>query len=432
MRAIRLTLCGVLLAASAQAQVIVDSGSTGADGKFAATLLGPDRRLPPGTMINCSGADPLFPDACTVNVPLREPPNHIFNFTTVDIDPYVTVKFTRNAANTPVFILATGNVNINGLIDVNGERGRGGVGAAQGGPGGFNGGTVGESTALPKVGGAGGGPGGGRGGFTDGIVTRGPGVACFDGCYGNAELQPLIGGSGGGGAQDRIVLLNGNGGGGGGALLIASSGSIDLGGGNDVAISAKGGANEPGDNSGSGGAVRLVANLIRGSRAIVAHAPSALGGTYVGLGRIRLESPAGLQYTGTTIPAAAIHPQGRPIFVFPPITPILRIVSIGGVSLPAQPFADAVTPDISLQINSVNVVVEATHVPEGTLTKFIAKPQFGAGDRIESSPVPMTGPARPCATIPGEQCSTVTVALTLPPSGIGIISALIDSVTPVP
>lgn len=45
------------------------------------------------------------------------PSDWIFNFTTINIPEDVTVKFNRNAANTPVYFAATG-VIINGVIDV--------------------------------------------------------------------------------------------------------------------------------------------------------------------------------------------------------------------------------------------------------------------------------------------------------------------------
>jgi len=60
------------------------------------------------------------------------------------------------------------------------------------------------------------------------------------------------------------------------------------------------------------------------------------------------------------------------------------------------------------------------------MVKVIASPQYGYGDRVISSAVAMTG-------LPGPSTrATATVPVTLPPTGVGIISALIDSVVPVP
>ncbi|HEX6691461.1 MAG TPA: hypothetical protein VF110_09990, partial [Burkholderiales bacterium] len=96
-----------------------DSGSTGADGAFSPTVSGP--------------------------VPL--PASGIFNFTTVNIPGGVTVTFTRNTTNTPVVILASGNVTIAGTLSVSGGAAPG-VGAAGGGAQGDDG--------TPGVGGPGG------------------------------------------------------------------------------------------------------------------------------------------------------------------------------------------------------------------------------------------------------------------------------------
>jgi hypothetical protein len=63
------------------------SGSTGADGAYAPS---------------CA------PTPCTVTETL--PPSGVYNYTTVTIPSGVTVQYTRNAANTPVTLLATGDV----------------------------------------------------------------------------------------------------------------------------------------------------------------------------------------------------------------------------------------------------------------------------------------------------------------------------------
>jgi len=48
------------------------------------------------------------------------PESGVFNFTTVNIPAGVTITFRRNSRNTPVTILASGNVTIAGTIDVSG------------------------------------------------------------------------------------------------------------------------------------------------------------------------------------------------------------------------------------------------------------------------------------------------------------------------
>ena len=48
------------------------------------------------------------------------PTNGILNYTTVSIPSGVTVTFIGNAANTPVYMLATGDGTINGTLNLNG------------------------------------------------------------------------------------------------------------------------------------------------------------------------------------------------------------------------------------------------------------------------------------------------------------------------
>src|SRR5712691_2678600 len=125
------------------------SGSTGADGAYAPT---------------CA------PTPCTVTEAL--PPSGVYNYTTVTIPSGVTVRYTRNAANTPVTLLAAGDVTIMGTISVNGGNGLDGSttgtglifnAGGLGGPGGFNGGNGDVLGALLLISGTWGqGPGGGR------------------------------------------------------------------------------------------------------------------------------------------------------------------------------------------------------------------------------------------------------------------------------
>jgi len=92
MRGVRTPLSVVvgllLLGPSAAHAQTFSSGSTGADGPFAPTS----------------------------DVTLTLPPDGVFNFTTVTIPAGVTVRFTRNTANTPVTLLATGDVTIAGTL----------------------------------------------------------------------------------------------------------------------------------------------------------------------------------------------------------------------------------------------------------------------------------------------------------------------------
>src|SRR2546428_6142430 len=156
-----------------------------------------------------TGADGAFSPTTTTTLAL--PASGVFNFTTVNIPAGVTVRFAKNAANTPVTILGQGDVTIAGTIDVSGAPGGGGSSqtlltpnGGRGGPGGFEGGS-GANGIASTTGGAGLGPGGGSGnvpgvafdgggGFgtptSSPCLPPGAGPAC-----GSAALPPPIGGS---------------------------------------------------------------------------------------------------------------------------------------------------------------------------------------------------------------------------------------------
>lgn len=99
-----------------------DSGSTGSYGPIAVT---------------------------TSDVTLDLPPDGVFHATTVTINSGRTLRFNRNALNTPVVILATGDITIAGVIDVSGQRGNNTAGG-RGGPGGFDGGSPGSAGTPPR------------------------------------------------------------------------------------------------------------------------------------------------------------------------------------------------------------------------------------------------------------------------------------------
>lgn len=204
----------------------------------------------------------------TADATLDLPADGIFHCTTINLAAGKTLRFNRNALNTPVYLLATGDVTITGIINVTGSPGtssRGGFG----GPGGFDGGAPGFGAENPP--GAGYGPGGGKGGdngtnFTSGVGsgsyrTSGSAPKVKNGAtYGNQLLFPMVGGSGGGG----LVGSPGPGGGGhggGGAVLIASSTKITLSG----QVVSSGWSTSFENTNGSGGAIRLVAPAVVGA-----------------------------------------------------------------------------------------------------------------------------------------------------------------------
>src|SRR5687767_12095668 len=99
----------------------------------------------------------------TSDTNLVMPTDGIFKFRHITVNAGTALRFTRNALNTPVYLLATGDVIINGVIDVSG--GPAVADGGLGGPGGFNGGRAGRAGTA---GSDGYGPGAGRHGIDDG------------------------------------------------------------------------------------------------------------------------------------------------------------------------------------------------------------------------------------------------------------------------
>ena len=373
-----------------QAQTFI-SGSTGADGAFAPTG----------------------------NLTVQVPAGGVFNYTTVSIPANVTITYTKNARNTPITMLASGNVTINGAINISGGNGSAvSNGAGLGGVGGFDGGGGGGVNAFGTVtyyGSPGDGPGGGGGGqaSADGSGTilgggggggfSAPGFAGahhgYDGStatdgaggpfYGATSLLQLIGGSGGGGGGSVNTLIAGGGGGGGGAIVIASSGAISFG--NSSAIYAVGGIGgnygninaysgyytEINGGGGAGGAIRLVATTLSGSPTI-----SVSGGRsgidYYAYGQLSGRGGNGFaRFEAYTFSTFQPNVTGPFLSNLPPTSamlspaPTLTITSVGGIPAPAIPKGDFNSPpDITLPSSATNPVaatIAAANIPVGTV-----------------------------------------------------------------
>lgn len=428
----RASLVAALLTALAAPSVwAFDSGSTGTDG-----ALNP-----------------------TVNTEIAIPASGILNYTTVNIPAGVTVKFTKNIANTPLYILASGDVTIAGTIDVRGgdakHSGTYGDGAlgddgipGAGGPGGFSGGRGGRDDATQRAaiirGGAGLGPGGGPGGIegADGCTPSGyfkyvgtGGAYAKDTwqyyaigycgaprtplakAYGSSLLQPLVGGSGGGGGRGGTNYPGSGGGGGGGAILIASSSTLRVTGTIDATGGDGGGQLGTGVGGqgagGSGGAIRLMAATVTGNGKI--YAPGGCineGGQrrqscdYSGSngyggspGRVRLEGDA-ITFNGTASPAYVGDTPGS---VFIASAPTLRIASVAGQAVPATPTG---TNDVTLPATTtgpVQVTFETVNVPTGNTVQLRIVPAYGTATEALS-------PAITGSTAAG----TAQVSVTLP------------------
>lgn len=350
---IRVIVLILFAAASAHAQAL-NSGSTGTDGALTLTT--------PGEVV----FDP-------VAMGLDTDRDNVFHFTTITIGAGVIVRMPFNKLQGAAVIwLASGAVQIDGTVDLNGQRG---ADVASGllprlsvpGPGGYPGGVGSGGAGFNSAGAGGFGPGAGPG-------SAGHAFPGFFGApsYGNALLVPLRGGSGGSGAGN-FSTPGGSGGAGGGALRIFSSTSIAVNG----AITADGGTGGLGPDSdddgggGSGGSIHLIAPTISGTGTL-----SVAGGRYgdrldglldASVGRVRLDASSNL-FSGVS---NGLLTRGTPYNVpLPAGMPSVRVTSIAGIAIAASPTGEAATPDATInQAGPVTVAIEAKNVPPGTIVQ---------------------------------------------------------------
>lgn len=256
----------------------------------------------------------------TENTTLDLPPDGVFHCTTINVSAGRTLRFNRNPLNTPVVLLAQGDVTIAGVIDVSGSNPSGAI-PGVGGPGGFDGGFGGFGPSEPEYrGGDGHGPGRGLNADGQRSAAYATGAGNNDRTYGNVLILPLIGGSGSAGS-------NGNpgrgGGGGGGAILIASNTRITVNG----QINATGGVVVGFGSGGSGGAIRLVAPTGGGNGDL--NASGLAGG---GNGRIRIDTTDPLAFRNLSLNGSVT--RGTRMFALPPgPQPSLHIVSVAGQAI---------------------------------------------------------------------------------------------------
>lgn len=313
------------LASTALGQIVVP-GADGSDGAFNPTS---------NTVINLA----LAPTG-TWNGANTSPGNGVydiakwaivFRYSSVNIPSGVTVTFLNHPSNPPVVWLVSGPVTIGGFVNLN-YKGvtTASVGFSLPGPGGFRGaGSNGNTAGL--------GPG------ATGVnqhANYGYGVNA----YGNARCMPLIGGSGG---------TDGHGAG--GAILIACSGTITLNG--AISANANGG--------GTGGAIRLLCNRLDGTGTV--QAASYYGGTQ---GRIRFESNQ-LGFGSQGDPIASFGLPGATAQIWPDdaTDPSVRVVSLTGIPIPADPTARFDFPAADLNITNgtgQQLLIEAKNVPTGS------------------------------------------------------------------
>lgn len=329
----------------------------------------------------------------TENTTLQVPPDGIFHCTTVRVANNRTLRFTRNSSNTPVYILATGDVVLESgaVITVSGSAATGTPGGL-GGPGGGDGGD--GASGSNALAGAGKGPGGGSRGIlnqTTGLINNagngshrvvagtGPNGTSSGQTYGSPLLIPLVGGSGGGGLHVPSETGLG-GGGGGGAILIASNTRITGSASSTYAtISANGGVyrsvtvngSNPRSGGGSGGSIRLIAPVVSGQ--LRGETGGSSNQSPEGEGRFRVDA---YDVSGWLDSGRPPQNVGRVMIVFPPILPKLLIANAAGTAIsentngPVSVFLPAGTnPSQTIQIRARDfgglVPIRVRLVPEG-------------------------------------------------------------------
>ena len=285
----------------------------------------------------------------------------VFKYSSVTVEAGATLTFTNHPSRAPVVLLVSGDVTIDGSVNLNGKNWSSPPNLAEPGPGGFRGGTGCYSYGACSSPGFGVGGGNtasnvGYGGSYGGTGSGGPAT------YGNPSLIPLIGGSGGGGDQDGQLS---GGGGGGGGILIACEGTLTING-NIIANGGSGRNSHPTHTGGgAGGGVRLVADNLAGNGML-----SAVGGggyNSGGLGRIRVEyinDQSSLQITPS--PSVVQLDDSSTALIWPPADgPRVRILSIGGEMVSEDPRASFGTypaDAVIAETDNTLVLVETTNV----------------------------------------------------------------------
>ncbi|MCI0439734.1 MAG: hypothetical protein L0177_11485 [Chloroflexi bacterium] len=334
----------------------------------------------------------------------ERPADNIYQFTSINIPAGKTLRLSGNNIPVPVYWLAQGTVQIDGVIDMDGKNGHPACDfiadtaciasrsmsepGAGGHPGGFGGNQL--SQAMDGFGPQGGGPPNST--FKNGDNTN------------NRFAVPLSGGSGGAGANvSNTQFIGAGGGAGGGALLIASSTSITVG--LTGAINALGGTKGDGlslcsecgfSGDGAGGMIRLAAPIIQGQGAIRAYLVrmEAFKDTCCG-------TPiAGFLYRSA--PFDANLPANNVIQV-----PSVRVVNIGGAAVPPDPTGDFLTPDVEIDSQGGPVVfqLEANNIPPGTFITLRIGSEDEPGLQQTAQSTPLVG---------SFQESTATATATLP------------------
>jgi hypothetical protein len=352
---------------------------------------------------DCGSTGAYGPMNITNDTTLQLPPDGIFHCTTITVAQGATLRFTNNALNTPVYLLATGDVVVSGTIDVSGMPSNGNA-PGKGGPGGFDGGYGGAYLVGQSRAGDGFGPGGGRnfsgpGGGTYMYAWRcaafatpptGPEGNINTNCYGNLLLSPLIGGSGSAGSDGTPGV---GGAGGGGAILIASNSRIVVHGA-VKALAGAGGADCGYCYSGSGGSVRLLAPVVAGAGSLIA-AGNVWGGS--AWGRIRTDCLDNQQYLSLNM--VAVASRGSRMSVFPTNAPTLDIIEVAGNPIVQGTNNAAVFELPTGASTNQTVKVQAENFTGDVPIRVVVTPEHGSRGEFDATILPASGNP-PFAVVP--------------------------------
>ena len=398
-----LAMVAILITSAPPHAQSFSSGSTGSDG---ALTIGSNQ----GTII----FDPQ--DTARWGKVLDPDGDGVYNFTTITIGSGSALRLQGDKVNRPLYWLASGDVLINGGLDLSGAGGPPGTTdvslrrqVAIPGSGGYAGGAAGRTSTptLPAT--AGDGPGGGSGGIISGGSCSSGNICGKGGTFtGNRYLIPLIGGSGGEGAAWSDATFY-SGGAGGGAILIASSTVITL----NASINASGGAGTSlVGGGGSGGAIRLVAPVLAGNGNGSFLVSGGSGNTTSVSG-----SPGWVRLEGFQISTAYSFPTGGAFVTRgSPVDPSslrpassIRVTAIDGVAVSGNPSGSFALPDVTISKNTaVNVDIQATGIPPGTVVTLQVYPQTPTDINTVNLPTAQ-------ATLAGTlQSSAATATFTFP------------------
>ncbi|MBK9304214.1 MAG: hypothetical protein IPM94_10090 [bacterium] len=134
---------------------------------------------------------------------------------------------------------------------------------------------------------------------------------------------------------------------------------------------------------------------ISGTGTVNASQGTSSWGTNGGYGRIRIEATTQNLGSISTVPAASIvDPGDAPQFWFDTTTPEIRVVSLNGIAVPADPHAQLVYPweDVFISgTGDVTAILEAANVPTDAIFEVFINKQGGPRTLLPTGSVTLVG-----------------------------------------